>query len=191
MNVRDVSIKTAHSGYFLTIIPIGDEHFEADTFRKAGLFLLKNTIAEARRMFKAPIAFIKLGDELEYDRKSFSEKLQAVGKDHDRAGHEKMAKLLVARLKDHYKGMFQPGDIKLAAVAGNHKVRFTVGHKEIADMRRGIVPHLNSTHMLAEQLGFPYMGDGHCKITLHIDVHGHSSAYKILVLHGEGGGYLA
>jgi len=188
MNVIDIHIKNEKMGNFLALFPLGDEHFESEVHRKSSMQYIKDSIKEVREMFKVPLGFIKLGDELEYDRQSFSEKLQAVGKPSDRKGHETMAKNLVKRLVYNYDGMFKKGDLKMAAVSGNHKVNFTIGHKEIADMRSGVVPHLNSSHMLAEMLGFPYMGDGHCKINIHLHRGESRKVYKILILHGEGAG---
>lgn len=189
MNVKDYKIEINGVGYALVIAPIADEHFEAASFRKQSLFQLKDGIREARKFFKCPVGFLKLGDELEYDRSSFTEKLQACGKPSDRAGHEKMGKELVERIKDNYSTMFKKNDIKLAAVAGNHKIGFTVGHKELEAFVNGEGrPYLNSSHMLADRLGFPYMGDGHCKINLHISHGSKRRIYKILVLHGTGAG---
>lgn len=187
MIIKDYYFNLSNAGYFLGIVPMGDEHIGADTHNRNYFPWLKMAIADMRRMFKVKIGIIKLGDELEYDRKSFSDKLQGTGKKSDRKGHEKMAKDLVNKILYRYDSLFSKDDLKMAAVSGNHKVEFTIGHKEFFERKKDC--WLNSSHMMAEKLGFPYAGDGHCKINLHIKLGpAKRTVYKILCLHGHGKG---
>ena len=189
MIVLNYRIKIDTAGYFLTLVPIGDEHFEGRTTNKNEILQLKTGIKEARQYFKSPLGFIKLGDEFEFSRKSFDDEMHKVGKASDRVGYEDAGRHMVNRIVDNYKDMVSPKDLKLAAVSGNHKINFTFGQKEYSELLEGKKPALNSSHLLANRLGFPYCGDGHALICIKCQI-GRSTAraYKILILHGNGKG---
>jgi len=181
------TIKTK-SGYFLGLAFMADEHMGSGTTRNGDMAYLRSGLYDFRKMFKCPIAFGKLGDEFEWDRDGFSQKLNGIGKSSDREGHENMARKFVDTAVHNYANLWKDGDIKLGAVGGNHKVRFTIGPKELEAANKGKFVPLDTSHLLAHKLGFPYLGDGHALISLRVICRGSTRIYRIVILHGNGKG---